>query len=198
MINPPHGLTTAGHRRTGSDTPTDSALSSPTGQRLLRDIARPVHSGIVGTFANDWLREAFLEALIADERLPDVVATRHDLDRIFCGQSSSIAFSAFADRLQVFPTLEETIEHLEAKADNLRAGQSAPTTVWFAVPGNDTDVISQTIEYWSGLDLTVLFLGFWPHGSNRHPRPARSPAFPSEPFIARSLNDSIALLQAGG
>ncbi|GAA1579311.1 hypothetical protein GCM10009678_72480 [Actinomadura kijaniata] len=221
MINEAHGRSAVdhapsapapGHRlRSGFDTPeafaehhrpdrsTSHALRrtypGPTDQRLLRDIARPVHSGIAGAFANDWLRAAFVEALVSDERLPDVITTRHDLDLMFCGQSSQVIAHGFNERLHVFEALEEVVEHLEAKADDIRSGQAAPTTVWFATPGDDADVIHQTIEYWAGLDLIALFHGNWSHGPNRHPQPAHRPTLHAQLFTTQPVSESIALLQ---
>ena len=171
---------------------------TPAREHLLHDIARPVHSGITGPFANDWLRAAFVEALVSDERLPDVVTTQHDLDLMLCGQADRVALSDLQQRLHVFGALEEAIEHLETTADRIRSGQGAPTTVWFATPGQDADVVHQTIEYWAGLDLIALLRGPWLHGPSRHPQPAHRPMNRSQMFTARPVNDSIVLLQEIG
>ncbi|MEV5574472.1 hypothetical protein AB0L06_30940 [Spirillospora sp. NPDC052269] len=123
-----------------------------------------------------------------DERLPDVVTTRHDLSLILRGQQTEVADAAIDGRLAVFESLEDSIEHLEAKATRIRAGHTAPTTIWITAPGEHTDVIHQTIDYWAGLDLIALLRGHWPHGPNRNPHPAQWPtttahAFASHPSV---------------
>jgi hypothetical protein len=185
-----------------ADRPMHQAASqtcpTPTRARLLRDIARPVHSGIAGPYANDWLRAAFVEALVCDERLPDVVTTRHDLDLMLCGRADQLALAELEDRLHVFGALEEAIEHLETTADRIRSGQGAPTAIWFATPGQDADVVYQTIEYWAGLDLIALLRGPWPHGPSHYPQPAHRPMSRSQVFTAQPVNDSIVLLREIG
>ncbi|GAA2613823.1 hypothetical protein SMC26_23870 [Actinomadura fulvescens] len=171
--------------------------SAPTGTRLLYDVTRPVHSGILGAYANDWLRVAFVEALVSDERLPDIVTTRRDLDVMFCGRASDAFLDDFNERLRVFECLEDAIEHLETRAVAVRSGQPGPTTVWFATPGNDADVVNQTIEFWAGLDMIALLRGPWPYGPNRHPQPVHRSMHRTQVFIAQPVNDSIALLQEG-
>ncbi|MEV4252213.1 hypothetical protein AB0J52_03475 [Spirillospora sp. NPDC049652] len=178
--------------------PSRPALTShdrrPHKQRLLHSIARPLHSGIEGPFANDWLRTAFIEALMEDERLPDVVTTRHDMDLMLCGNQVEVTDDTLGDRLFVFDTLEESIEHLEAKAVRIRAGHTAPTTIWITESGDHTDVIHQTIDYWAGLDLIALIRGHWPHGPNRQPRPNEWPAA-LETFAVLAPNDLLRLSQ---
>ncbi|MFG2006186.1 hypothetical protein ACGFNU_44260 [Spirillospora sp. NPDC048911] len=213
MTSPSQGLTATSpqlsvlapstHGRRGSEVSEMSAERDhtvrvmPTGARLLYDIARPVHSGIVGAYANEWLRAAFVEALLSDERLPDIVTTHHDLDMMFCGQFGRVLLNHFGERLHVFEALEDAIEHLETRADDIRSGQGGPTIVWFATPGNDADVVHQTIEYWAGLELIALLRGPWLYGPNRHPQPSHRPTHRTQLFTAQPVNDSITLLQAG-
>ncbi|MFC4906881.1 hypothetical protein [Actinomadura gamaensis] len=166
----------------------------PAKRRLLHDIARPLHTGIEGAFANDWLRAAFVEALVSDERLPDVVTTEHDLTLMLRGHQWEVD-DALADRLHVFTALEDSIEHLEAKADDIRAGHTAPTTVWITTPGDHTDVMYQTIEYWADLDLIALLRGHWPHGPNRRPHPAEWSAADAQQFAVRPVQEALTALQ---
>ncbi|MFI6517904.1 hypothetical protein ACIBF1_20275 [Spirillospora sp. NPDC050679] len=168
----------------------------PSAHRLLHSITRPVHSGIIGAFATDWLRAALVEALTSDERLPDVVTTHDTLDLLFRGQADRIPLDAFDARLRVFDALEDTVEHLEHKAGRILAGQTAPTTVWFAAPGDDADVVHQTIDRWSGLDLIVLLHGHWAYGPDHHPRPVQRPIPRTHLFVVPTPDDSIALLTA--
>ncbi|MCP2337955.1 hypothetical protein [Actinomadura rupiterrae] len=185
----PRPRRTAPHRLTSTDG--DRRLPA---QRLLHSIARPLHCGVTGPFTIDWLRAAFLEALIEDERLPDVVTTQQDLSLMFRDHQAEF-HNALGDRLHVFPTLEDSVEHLEAKADDIRAGHTAPITVWITTPGDHTDVIHQTIEYWSGLDLIALLRGHWPHGPNRHPRPAAWPATSTQEFDIPPVAEALTALQ---
>ncbi|MFC5187183.1 hypothetical protein [Actinomadura harenae] len=171
------------------------SIRRPPRQRLLHSIARPLHCGIDGSFAADWLRTAFAEALIEDERLPDVVTTHHDLALILRGHRADGTNGAFDGRLSVFDTLEDSIEHLEAKADRVRAGLPVPTTIWVTTLGDNTDVIHQTIDYWAGLDLIALLRGHWPHGPNRRPHPAHWPTTITHAFSAQPLQDALAALQ---
>ncbi|WP_026416381.1 hypothetical protein [Actinomadura oligospora] len=133
-----------------------------------------------------------------DERLPDVVTTRHDLNLILRGNQLAITDDAVAGRLSVFDTLEDSIEHLEAKADHIRSGHTAPTTIWITAPGENTDVIHQTIDYWTGLDLIALLRGHWPHGPNRRPHLAHWPTTITHAFSPQPPQDAFSALQSPG
>lgn len=198
--------TSSGHSLLDSATEHSNRISHtrsdcrPPTQRLLHSIIRPFHSGIGGPFANDWLRTAFVEALVEDERLPDVVTTQHDLNVMLSRHPAAVTDEPdpLGGRLSVFDTLEDSIEHLEAKADHIRAGNTAPTTIWITAPGDNTDVIHQTIDYWAGLDLIALLRGHWPHGPNRRPHPVHWPTTITHSFSPQPPQEAFTALQEPG
>ncbi|NDU73818.1 hypothetical protein GWI34_14395 [Actinomadura sp. DSM 109109] len=95
----------------------------------------------------------------------DVVIARPDLERLLGAASHQISLR-LAPVVHITDTLEDAIEHLENRASAGTASGVAKQTpvLWLATPGNDADVVHQTLEGQRSPDLIALFNGPWPFG----------------------------------
>ncbi|MFA1546164.1 hypothetical protein [Actinomadura chokoriensis] len=94
----------------------------------------------------------------------DVVIARPDVERLFGAASSQLP--SYAAALHITDTLEDAIEHLEDRALRTAAAglvEQLPV-LWLAAPGDDADVVHQTLEGQASTELITLFNGPWPYG----------------------------------
>ncbi|MDL4770692.1 hypothetical protein [Actinomadura xylanilytica] len=95
-----------------------------------------------------------------------MITTETDLDRLFAGELDHKLIGPLTSRLQTAASLEEAIEHLEHLARTASTHHTAedPTIIWLAAPGEDADVVHETIRLWPSDRLTTLLAGPWPYG----------------------------------
>ncbi|MEU8305940.1 hypothetical protein AB0C84_20505 [Actinomadura sp. NPDC048955] len=95
----------------------------------------------------------------------DVVIARRDLEHLLGAASLQIPLHS-APALHITDTLEDSIEHLESRASAVTAAGIIEQTpvLWLATPGEDADVVHQTLEGQPSTELIALFNGPWPYG----------------------------------
>lgn len=179
--------------------PTDERNASGETELLLRFFHHSDGAGFIGPGAGAFLRTMLTEALTHEATGTQVITTKADLDRLLSPLSADAVTETHASRLHVRETLEDAIELLELKADELAmTGEtnkpSAPIYVWFATPGPDADVVHETLRQWPTDNLTGLMLGLWPYGPTHMidktgPRP-----LPSQPISLLSPEQAITRL----
>lgn len=132
---------------------------------LARAFSHPQGAGVIGPGAQRLLRTMLVDGLTGSADRCEVVIARADLERLL-GAASSRLPSRFASVLHVPDTLEDAIEHLECRAPGIIAAvpEEQVPVLWLATPGADADVVHQTLESQSAIDLVTLFNGPWPYG----------------------------------
>lgn len=163
-------------------------------------------AGVIGAGADAYLRAVLVHLLTRAPDTARVVTTGHDLDRLFEGQFDLALRSSYSKQLYVADLLEDTVEHLETKAEHQNARlitansperMNTLTTYWFAAPGADTDVVHQTIQRWTGLGLIPLLFGPWPYGPTHQLNDNRRVLGPgrSGTFQTLSVTEAITALR---
>ncbi|MEU8124962.1 hypothetical protein AB0C21_40145 [Spirillospora sp. NPDC049024] len=132
---------------------------------LARAFSHPQGAGVIGPGTQRLLRTVLVDALARSTEGCEVVISRADLERLF-GAASSQLSSYLAPALHITDTLEDAIEHLENRAPHTTATGSVeqPQVLWLATPGDDADVVHQTLEREPSTDLMTLLNGPWPYG----------------------------------
>ncbi|WP_026405400.1 hypothetical protein [Actinomadura rifamycini] len=117
------------------------------------------------------LRAALTEVLTDKVGISWVIATGHELGRLFGDAFDDTLAESLAPRLHAVETLEEAAERLEFEADVIRAldvndrpSFTVSTVLWFAAPGPDADVVHDTLQSWPGTGLVPLLASPWPYG----------------------------------
>ncbi|WP_198679180.1 hypothetical protein [Thermomonospora amylolytica] len=135
---------------------------------LISAFHHPDGTGVIGAGTDGLLRTALVQALTSRTAPTQVITTRPELERLFPIKPDSTLLEALTPALHAAETLEEAIEHLESRSDLPSPGSASTAqstrTLWLVTPGSDADVVHQTIQRCSGINLTGLFAGPWPYG----------------------------------
>ncbi|MBA9002833.1 hypothetical protein [Thermomonospora cellulosilytica] len=153
-----------------------TTVRAPDLRTLAWMLGHPTGVGVTGVDAEGFLRAVFVELLGNGSDRTRVVIGRDELNRLFGDRVGELPWETLLPRLQVCELLEDAIEYLEtdiwmAGAEKANtdlvpeaAARSTSRTYWFATPGEDSDVVFQTLQRAEGYNLAGLMFGAWPHG----------------------------------
>lgn len=132
---------------------------------LARAFSHPQGAGVIGPGAQRLLRTALVDALARGAEGCDVVIARPDLERLLGATFLQVPLH-LAPVVHITDTLEDAIEHLESRASATTAAGMVeqPPVLWLATPGDDADVVHQTLEGQPSTEIIALFNGPWPYG----------------------------------
>ncbi|MER6808141.1 hypothetical protein ABT299_02570 [Spirillospora sp. NPDC000708] len=133
---------------------------------MARAFGHPQGVGLLGPGTDGLLRTLFVDAVVDRSRTTEVVLTHTDLERLFPEDIDQFLVEHYDSGLNVTATLEDAIERLEDRAANWNSHETATRSpiLWLAAPGEDADVVHDTLCSLDGADIIAIFRGAWPYG----------------------------------
>ncbi|QKG20132.1 response regulator receiver/SARP domain-containing protein [Actinomadura verrucosospora] len=135
---------------------------------MARAFGHPQGVGLLGPGTDSLLRTLLVDALAdrARPRATEVILTRAELERLFPEDIDQFPAEHYDSELHVTATLEDAIERLEDRAASWNTHEAAtrPPILWLAAPGEDADVVHDTLCSLDGADIIAIFRGAWPYG----------------------------------
>lgn len=165
-------------------------------QALAKAFTHPEGAGVIGPGAEHLLRTVLVDALVDGPERLNVVITLPDLEQLL-GNVLSLSSELFASAVHVTETLEEAIEHLESKDPQTSDGAGATLhspTLWLASPGQDADVVHQTLRNLPTASFITLFQGPWPYGPTHFVDMTGPRRLPTHNVDLLSRNQAVARL----